>query len=78
MAKLRAIARCKLPIECAAYGDDAAPSRQLRAISITIAVISSGDRARSRKVLSAGTWFTVLSASITVASCGVLRAVRPN
>ena len=78
MAKSCAIARCSLPIECCGVCDDAAPSRQLRAISITIAVISSGDRVRSRKVLSAGTWFTVLSASITVASCGVLRAVRPN
>ena len=43
------------------------------AISIMIAVIPSGGRARSRNVLSASTWFTAPSASITVASCGVLR-----
>jgi type IV secretory pathway VirD2 relaxase len=29
-------------------------------------------------LLRAGTWFTAPSASITVASCGVLRTVRPN
>jgi hypothetical protein len=71
MAKLRAIARCSLPIECAAHGDDAAPSRRLRTISIMIGVVPTGGRTRSCHVLSAGTWFTAPSASITVASCGV-------
>jgi hypothetical protein len=32
MAKLCAIPRCSLPTECAAHGDDAAPSRRLRSL----------------------------------------------
>jgi hypothetical protein len=71
MAKLRAIARCSLPIECGAHGDDAAPSRRLRAISILITVIPSGGSTRSRSALGSGTWLTAPSASLTVASCGV-------
>lgn len=65
------------PKRAAAHGDDAAPLRRLRAISIMIGVIPAGGRTRSRHPLSAGTWFTAPS-SITVASCGVLRAVGPN
>jgi len=43
-----------------------------------MAVTPSRGRIRSRNVLSAATWFTAPSASITVANWGVLRTVRPN
>jgi hypothetical protein len=37
-----------------------------------IAVIPPGGRTRSRNALSVRIWLTALSASVTVASCGVV------
>src|ERR1700730_11891171 len=55
-----------------------AGAKTRRPSSSSIAIIPSGGCTRSRRAASAGTSFVAPSASVTVASCGAFRAVRPN